>query len=607
MLAFTAAVYVLGLFIPAVATYPASMHISTAPWWGEAVRWINVHFFDALDAVKSALLLNVLIPVKRFMVAQTWPLVAAALAFAGWQLGGMRLAALAAALALFIAFNGQWENAMETVYLCGISVIIAAAIGIPLGILGGLSDRAWRVLEAVIDTLQTLPSFVYLIPVVMLFRVGDFTAMIAIVLYALAPAVRYTAHGIRNVQPTLIEAGTAAGCTPRQTPDEDPPAAGDAGHSARHQPDGDARALHAGHHRAGRHARPRPGGLHRPDQGRHRTRAGRRALRRRHRHHRRPADPDRRSAVSPPNGEGARVSLDAAREDAAARVAALAIWSGRVDPLPLAGGITNQNFTVEDRGRRYVVRVGERYPGSWRGARERAGREPRGAFGGSQSRRGARRAGHSGPRFRRGTHLHAGGRAQSGKSRAPGRHGAAVSPRRSAISARAWRDVLGVPRRARLRAHAARSQQPARRSAAGSSRSAPRGSKPPSVRSRWCSATTICLRQTSSMTGKRLWLVDWEYAGFNSPLFDLGGLASNSELSPEQAEQALSLYFGRPVDDDLRRRAAAMTAASLLRETMWSMVSEIHSTVDFDYAAYTAENLRRFEAAYADFQTMDRA
>ena len=107
--------------------------------------------------------------------------------------------------------------------------------------------------------------------------------------------------------------------------------------------------------------------------------------------------------------------------------------------------------------------------------------------------------------------------------------------------------------------------------------------------------------------GQRLWLVDWEYAGFNSPLFDLGGLASNSELSPEQAERALSLYYGKPVDDRLRRRAAAMTAASLLRETMWSMVSEIHSSVDFDYTAYTAENLRRFEAAYATYLTMDRA
>ncbi|MGB6909855.1 MAG: ABC transporter permease subunit [Methyloceanibacter sp.] len=216
VLAFTAVVYAIGLFVPAVAIYPESLQLSTAPWWGEAVRWINVNYFDALDAIKSALLLNVLIPAKRFMVAQPWPLLTAALAFAGWQLGGIRLAALAAGLTLFIVLNGQWENAMETVYLCGISVIIASAIGIPLGILGGLSDRAWRILEPVIDTLQTLPSFVYLIPAVMLFRVGDFTAMIAIVLYAVAPAVRYAAHGIRNVDPTLVEAGTAAGCTPLQ-------------------------------------------------------------------------------------------------------------------------------------------------------------------------------------------------------------------------------------------------------------------------------------------------------------------------------------------------------------------------------------------------------
>ena len=216
LLVFTLVAYFVGPFVPAVAIYPASLEISTAPWWGEAVRWINIHFFDTLDAIKSALLLNVLIPIKRFMVAQTWLLVPAALAFAGWRLGGARLAVLIAALALFIAFNGQWEKAMVSVYLVGISVIVASAIGIPLGILGGLYDRFWRVLEAVIDTLQTLPSFVYLIPVVMLFRVGDFTAMIAIVLYALAPAVRYTAHGIRNVQPTLIEAGTAVGCTPLQ-------------------------------------------------------------------------------------------------------------------------------------------------------------------------------------------------------------------------------------------------------------------------------------------------------------------------------------------------------------------------------------------------------
>ena len=101
--------------------------------------------------------------------------------------------------------------------------------------------------------------------------------------------------------------------------------------------------------------------------------------------------------------------------------------------------------------------------------------------------------------------------------------------------------------------------------------------------------------------GTRLWLVDWDYAGFNSPLFDLGGLASNNGLGEAQERWLLEAYFEAPADDALWRRYQAMKCASLLRETMWSMVSEIHSSLDFDYAAYTAENLTRFQAAYADF------
>jgi len=102
--------------------------------------------------------------------------------------------------------------------------------------------------------------------------------------------------------------------------------------------------------------------------------------------------------------------------------------------------------------------------------------------------------------------------------------------------------------------------------------------------------------------GTRLWLIDFDYAGFNSPLFDLGGLASNNGLSAEQEDWVLETYFETPVTDDLRHRYTAMKCASLLRETMWSMVSEITSDIDFDYAAYTAENLARFRAALTDFQ-----
>ncbi|MEM8731564.1 MAG: phosphotransferase [Pseudomonadota bacterium] len=97
----------------------------------------------------------------------------------------------------------------------------------------------------------------------------------------------------------------------------------------------------------------------------------------------------------------------------------------------------------------------------------------------------------------------------------------------------------------------------------------------------------------------RFWLVDWEYGGFNAPVFDLGGLASNAGL-PEAAEaEMLARYFGQAADPGMMRAYSAMKCASLLRETMWSMVSEQTSEIDFDYAAYTAENLSRYETALA--------
>ena len=98
--------------------------------------------------------------------------------------------------------------------------------------------------------------------------------------------------------------------------------------------------------------------------------------------------------------------------------------------------------------------------------------------------------------------------------------------------------------------------------------------------------------------GDRIWLIDWEYAGFNSPLFDLGGLASNNELDADQERWLIERYFAAPPGEDRFASYAAMKCASLLREAMWSMVSELHSGIDFDYAAYTGENLERFERAW---------
>ena len=202
--------------IEALSIYPESLRVTTGAFWGDLVKMININYFEQLDGFKNFLLLNLMIPVKRFLLGLPWIAVVALTALAGWQLGGFRLSLLCGCLTLFIAFVGQWPKAMVTVYLCGLSVVIACLIGSPIGILAAGNERLHRFIQAFIDTLQTLPSFVYLMPVVMLFRVGDFAAMLAVIAYAVAPAIRYTDHGIRKVPSHLIEAAVASGCTPRQ-------------------------------------------------------------------------------------------------------------------------------------------------------------------------------------------------------------------------------------------------------------------------------------------------------------------------------------------------------------------------------------------------------
>ncbi|CCV12230.1 ABC transporter permease subunit [Mesorhizobium sp. STM 4661] len=207
----------LGLFVPAFAALPKAMTLTTAPLWKAAVNWITLNFFDTIEAFRVALILNVLNPVRAFCEGFPWLGAVFLLGLAGYQLSGWRLAALVAALTAFCAVTGLWEKTMATVYLCGISAFIACLIGIPVGLMAARSDRFEKIVTPIIDTLQVLPSFCFIIPVVMLFRVGDVTAMIATVAFAVVPAIRYTNLGIRQVPPALIEAAKVSGCTKRQT------------------------------------------------------------------------------------------------------------------------------------------------------------------------------------------------------------------------------------------------------------------------------------------------------------------------------------------------------------------------------------------------------
>ncbi len=130
-----------------------------------------------------------------------------------WQLGGRGLAIGSFVAMVFMLVAGIWPEAMMSVYLCGIAVVLAFALGAGLGIWASISDRVSRILRPINDTLQTMPLFVFLIPFVMIFKIGDFTALLAIIAYAFVPAARYTEHGLRNVAPDVVEAAQCMGCT----------------------------------------------------------------------------------------------------------------------------------------------------------------------------------------------------------------------------------------------------------------------------------------------------------------------------------------------------------------------------------------------------------
>ena len=206
----------LGLVLPLLQTFPEDSALTTGKFWSNGVKYLNINFFDQFEAVKIFVLNAFMLPIKRFFLGIPWPWAWLMLVALGYRFGGVRLAVMNGLMAAFILATGMWEKAMITVYLCGSSVMIAAAFGIPIGVWAGVSARAGRVIGVVIDTLQTLPSFVYLIPVVMLFRIGDFTAMLAIVAYAIVPSIRYAAHGVRGVPEELLEAGIVSGCTKGQ-------------------------------------------------------------------------------------------------------------------------------------------------------------------------------------------------------------------------------------------------------------------------------------------------------------------------------------------------------------------------------------------------------
>lgn len=177
-----------------------------------ATHPLFVYFFEPLsDAIDAGLRWG-----ERLLLATPWPFVVGLFSALGLVLGGTRLAILCAIGTLLMGLFGLWEQSMQTLALMGFAVMISLAIGIPLGILAALSPRLDRVLRPLLDAMQTMPAFVYLIPVLLLFGVARVPAVIATVIYALPPVIRLTTLGIRQAHPPAVEAGQAFGSTRNQ-------------------------------------------------------------------------------------------------------------------------------------------------------------------------------------------------------------------------------------------------------------------------------------------------------------------------------------------------------------------------------------------------------
>lgn len=210
----TIVTFIISKTVDSFNLYPETWQISFAEYAERVLDWVQTDL--PVQAVKNFLLLNILLPMRDAFQATPWVAGVLLVAGLGWFIKGPRLALAAASFPLAIAFSGFWFQAMQTTYLVVAAVIVSMTVGIALGIWGSAKPSRVRALEVVLDTFQTMPSFIYLLPVIMLFRVGPAAVLTAMVIFPTVPAVRYTMLGLRGVPEDKIEAAKTTGCTPRQ-------------------------------------------------------------------------------------------------------------------------------------------------------------------------------------------------------------------------------------------------------------------------------------------------------------------------------------------------------------------------------------------------------
>ena len=214
--------------------FPEDMNISLRQPIDDAVAWMQINLYEipiqpmgedgwinfrlGSGAISDFLTLWLVIPL-RTLLQDTLPWVAVVLVFMllAYYVDGLRLAIFCFIALVLVGMLGMWDQAMDTLGQVIVAVILSILIGIPLGILSARSNTLEQLIKPMLDFLQTIPPFVYLVPVIMLFSIGRVPGIIASVLYALPPVVRLTNLGIRQVDETAVEASDSFGATARQT------------------------------------------------------------------------------------------------------------------------------------------------------------------------------------------------------------------------------------------------------------------------------------------------------------------------------------------------------------------------------------------------------
>lgn len=193
--------------------FPEQLTWPLAKWVNQFVDWLVVNYGDVFETISNTVL-TILVTLERVLRGAPWWLVVIVIAAIAYHASRNVKLTLGMVLAMvLIGSLGLWDMAMQTLALMIVAVVISVAIGIPFGILMSMSNRLRAVMLPILDTMQTLPSFVYLVPALMLFGLGKVPAILATVIYAVPPLIRLTDLGIRLVDQEVMEASQAFGAS----------------------------------------------------------------------------------------------------------------------------------------------------------------------------------------------------------------------------------------------------------------------------------------------------------------------------------------------------------------------------------------------------------